>query len=81
VCLPTSNSDGPSPVQVTAAAKIAGTLNRMEIWIDGVKKYSETSSLNISTSLSVSAGKHVFTIYAVNNAGTKYETTVDASVN
>jgi hypothetical protein len=81
VCLPTNNSTGPSPVQVSAAAKIAGTLNRMEIWVDGVKKYSETSSLNISTSLSLSAGKHEFDIYAVNNAGTKYETTVYASVN
>jgi hypothetical protein len=81
VCLPTSNSVGPSPVQVTAAAKIAGTLNRMEIWVDGVKKYTETSSLNLNTSLSLSTGKHEFDIYAVNSAGTKYETTVYATVN
>jgi len=81
VCLPTSNSSGPSPVQVTAAAKIAGTLNRMEVWVDGIKKYTETSSLSLSTSLSMDAGSHEFDIYAVNNAGTKYETTVYATVN
>ena len=81
ICLPTSNSTGPSPVQVTAAAKIAGTLNRMEIWVDGVKKFTETSSLNFSTGLSLATGKHEFDIYAVNNAGTKYETTVYSTVN
>jgi hypothetical protein len=80
VCLPTSNSSGSSPVQVTAAAKIAGTLNRMEVWVDGVKKYTETTSLNLSTTLNLPAGKHEFDIYAVNNAGTKYETTVYATV-
>ena len=81
VCLPTSHSAGPSPVQVTAAARIAGTLNRMEVWVDGVKKFSETSSLNLSTGISLSTGSHRFDVYAVNNAGTKYETTVYSTVN
>jgi hypothetical protein len=80
VCAPASNSTDSSPVQVTAAAKIAGTLNRMEVWVDGVKKYTETTSLNLNTTLSLASGKHEFDIYAVNNAGTKYETTVYATV-
>jgi hypothetical protein len=81
VCAPASNSTDSSPVQVTAAAKIAGTLNRMEVWVDGVKKFTETTSLNLNTTLSLAAGKHEFDIYAVNNAGTKYESTVYATVN
>jgi hypothetical protein len=80
VCAPTGGSTVSSPVQVQAAAKIAGSLDRMEIWVDGVKKYTETSSSSFNTSLSLSAGDHEFDIYAVNTAGTKYEKTVYATV-
>jgi len=80
VCNPVNDSTVSSPVQVQAAAKIAGTLNRMEIWVDGVKKYTETSATSFNTSLSISSGDHEFDIYAVNTAGTKYEKTVYATV-
>jgi hypothetical protein len=80
VCKPAGGSTVSSPVQVQATAKIAGTLNRMEIWVDGVKKYTETSSTSFNTSLSIGAGDHEFDIYAVNTAGTKYEKIVDATV-
>jgi hypothetical protein len=65
---------------VQAAAKIAGTLARMEVWVDGVKKYTETTSTSLSTSISLAAGTHRFDIYAVNTAGTKYVSTVTATV-
>jgi hypothetical protein len=83
VCAPaTDNSVAiSSPVQVTAAATIIGTLNRMEIWVDGVKEFTETTSLNFNTTVGLAAGSHRFDIYAVNNAGTKYETTIYATVN
>ncbi|WP_109486032.1 FG-GAP-like repeat-containing protein [Occallatibacter savannae] len=80
VCSPANNSTVSSPVQATASAAISGTLARMEIWVDGVKKYSETSSLTESASLSLSSGKHKFDFYAVNTAGTKWETSVYATV-
>lgn len=80
VCSPVSGSTVSSPVSVRAAARITGTLARMEIWVDGVKKYSETSSTSFSTSLSLAAGSHRFDIYAVNTAGTKWEKTVTATV-
>jgi hypothetical protein len=79
VCNPVNDSTVASPVQVQAAAKIAGTLDRMEIWVDGVKKYTETSATSFNTSLSLSSGDHEFDIYAVNTAGTKYEKTVYAT--
>ena len=80
VCSPVNGSTVNSPAQATATAKISGALARMEVWVDGVKKYSETTSLTLNTSVSLAAGKHRFDFYAVNTAGTKWETTVYATV-
>jgi hypothetical protein len=80
VCAPANGSTVSSPVVVQAAANITGTLTRMEVWVDGVKKYTETSSKTLGTSISLAAGSHRFTIYAVNTAGTKWDTTVNATV-
>jgi phospholipase C len=65
---------------VQADAAVTGTLARMEVWVDGVKKYSETTSKSLSTSLTLATGTHRFNIYAVNTAGTKWEATVNATV-
>jgi hypothetical protein len=45
-----------------------------------VKEYTETSSLTLNTSIALGAGKHRFDFYAVNTSGTKWETTVFATV-
>lgn len=80
VCKPANGSTVSSPVQVLAAANVTGTLARMEVWVDGVKKYTETSSKTLNTSLSLAAGSHHFGIFAVNTAGTKWEGAVNATV-
>ena len=80
VCAPVNGGTIGSPVTVTAASTLAGTLARMEIWVDGKKKFTETTSTSFSTTLSVPTGSHRFTIYSVNTAGTKYETSVTATV-
>jgi hypothetical protein len=80
VCAPANGSTVSSPVAVQAAATITGTLARMEVWVDGVKKYTETSSKTLSTSISLAAGSHRFTIFAVNTAGTKWQGVVTATV-
>jgi hypothetical protein len=80
VCSPVNGSTVSSPVNVRAAARITGTLARMEVWVDGVKKYTETTSTSLNTSLSLAAGSHRFGIFAVNTAGTKWETVVNATV-
>jgi hypothetical protein len=80
VCAPLNNSTVISPVQVEASATITGTLARMEVWVDGVKKFTETTSKFFTTSLTLAAGKHRFDFYAVNTAGTKWETTVYSTV-
>ncbi len=52
----------------------------MEVWVDGVKKYTETTSTSLSTSLSLGAGSHRFTVIAVNTAGTKWQAVSTATV-
>jgi hypothetical protein len=80
VCSPLNGSSVSSPVKVQATSTITGTLARMEIWVDGVKEYTEKTSTSFSTSLSLATGSHRFDIYAVNTAGTKWERTVTATV-
>lgn len=80
VCSPVNNSTVNSPVSAVAKATIAGTLARMEVWVDGVKMFTETTSTTLSTSISLAAGKHRFDFYAVNTAATKWEATVYATV-
>ncbi|KAA6459072.1 VCBS repeat-containing protein [Acidobacteria bacterium AB60] len=72
ICTPVNNSTVSSPVSVLASANITGTLARMELWIDGVKFYTETNSTTLSISYPLGAGKHQFGVYAVNTAGTKW---------
>ncbi len=80
VCSPANGSSEASPVNVQAASTVTGTLARMEVWVDGVKKYTSTTS-NLGTSLTMAAGSHRFDFYAVNTAGQKWETTVYSTVN
>ena len=80
VCGPTSGATVSSPVSVQAAATITGTLARMEVWVDGVKKYTETSSTKLNTTLNMGTGSHLFTIFAVNTAGAKWEQVIYATV-
>jgi Bacterial Ig domain len=80
VCKPTNGSTVGSPVAVQAAATITGTFARMELWVDGVKKYTETNSKTLTTSISLGAGSHRFGIFAINTAGTKWEGVVTATV-
>lgn len=79
VCGPATNGEG-SPIQALATADITGTLARMEVWVDGTKQYTETTSLTLDTELSVSPGAHEFDFYAVNTIGTKWETITNVDV-
>jgi len=72
ICKPLSGSTVSSPVLVEAAANIAGTLDRMELWVDGVKKYTEKTTLSFYTQVYLGAGNHSFAVYAVNTSGTKW---------
>jgi hypothetical protein len=80
VCKPVNGSNDASPVAAQAAATVTGTISRMEVWVDGVKKFSTFNSRSLSTSISLASGPHVFAFYAVNTVGTKWEKTVNATV-
>lgn len=80
LCQPASGSSVASPVVIQAAAKVTGTFARMEVWIDGVEKYSETSSPTLNVTLTMAAGTHRFAVLALNTAGTKWEQAVNATV-
>lgn len=80
VCSPANGSTVNSPVTVQASATVTGTISHMELWVDGVKKYATTGGSTLSTSLSLAAGTHRFAILAINTAGTKWETVVNATV-
>jgi len=79
ICAPTNGSTVSSPVQVQAAATITGTLSNMQLWIDGVKKYT-TASKTLNTSVSLAAGTHRFAVVATNSSGQKWESAVNATV-
>jgi hypothetical protein len=86
ICSPadgsTSTPSGtPLSVLVQATAKVEGSLDRMEVWVDGVKKFTDTTSTTISANLPITRGTHQFTVYAVNTEGVKWDSTVTATVN
>jgi hypothetical protein len=71
ICAPANGSSVSfQSVLVEASANITGTLARMEVWVDSVKKYTETTSTSLSTAVTVAPGTHQFTVYAVNTDGT-----------
>jgi hypothetical protein len=76
VCSPANGSTMSSPVQATAAASVNGTIQRMELWVDGVKKSTVYNTNALSISVTLPSGKHNFGFFAFNTAGTKWESTV-----
>jgi len=52
----------------------------MEVWVDSVKKFTETNSTSLAASINMSAGKHQVTVYAVNTSGTVWKQAVSATV-
>jgi hypothetical protein len=80
ICQPAEDTTVSSPVQVRATATVTGTFARMEVWIDGVKKYTQTSNPVLLTTIPVAAGTHRFAVIAVNTSETKWESAVTATV-
>ncbi len=79
ICAPASGSTVASPVQVQAAATITGTIGSMQLWIDGVKKYT-TASKTLNTSVSLAVGTHRFAVVSTNTSGQKWESAINATV-
>lgn len=80
ICTPIWNGNYTNPVPVVATAKITGTLARMEVWVNGTKEYTETTSTSLNTSITMNSGYGQVTVYAVNTAGDKWVTSVYTNV-
>ncbi len=80
LCQPAEDTTVSSPVHVVATATVTGKFARMEVWIDGVKKYTQTTNPVLTTTIPVSSGTHRFGVFAVNTAGTKWEAVTNATV-
>jgi len=52
----------------------------MQLWVDGVKKYTASGSRTLNTFVSLPAGTHRFAVLAINTAGQKWSSAVNATV-
>ncbi len=79
ICSPASGSTVSSPVQVQATSKVTGTIAHMQLWVDGVSKFTSAST-TLTTSISLAAGTHRFAVVATNTAGQKWQSAINATV-
>ena len=68
-----------SPVHTLARGLVSGTFARMELWVDGVKKFNSPTTL-LDAYPTLGAGSHRFNFRAVNTAGTIWNKVVYATV-
>jgi hypothetical protein len=80
VCSPINSSTDRSPVTAWASGTVTGTIARMEVWVDGVKRDSTYGSNTLKTNISLASGMHHFTYYIVNTGGQKWSQAVTATV-
>lgn len=78
ICSPLATSG--SLVEALASSSISGTRARFELWVDGVKRYTETNLNVMDTYLSLPPGTHRFAFVVVNTAGQKWESAVNTVV-
>jgi hypothetical protein len=80
ICEPTANSTVLNPVHIIGKATDSTTVNHLEVWIDGAKKY-QVSGGSINAYVSMSTGvTHRITVQAVDNSSHIFKQTVYATV-
>lgn len=80
VCSPINNSTLGSSGLAWASGTVTGTISRMEVWVDGVKKSSTYGSNTLKANVTLASGAHRLTYYIVNTAGQKWSQAVSATV-
>jgi hypothetical protein len=68
ICSPGTTAT--SPVTVNATGQTANTTVRMELWVDGTKRASVPGN-SLKTTVTLAAGPHRFSFYAIDSRGTK----------
>ncbi|ABF42595.1 Integrin-like protein [Candidatus Koribacter versatilis Ellin345] len=64
ICAPTNGSTVASPVLIKASGNSPAGVVRLEVWVDGVKKYQKWNDL-IEKKIALSSGSHRVTVVAV----------------
>src|SRR5437868_14019774 len=77
ICTPTANSTVTSPVNIVAGTTDGKTVQFIQIYVDGVKKY-EIKAKSLDTSLAMAAGTHRLTVQAYD--GTYFKQTIFITV-
>src|SRR5437763_248877 len=77
ICTPTANSTVTSPVHIVAGTTDSKTVQFIQIYVDGVKKY-EIKAKSLDTSLAMAAGTHRLTLQAYD--GTYFKQTIFITV-
>lgn len=77
ICSPAPNATVSSPVSVVGGATDTKTVQFMQIYVDGVKKY-QVSGKQVNTSLAMTVGAHRITVQAYD--GTYFHKTVNMTV-
>lgn len=82
ICSPQNNSTSGSPVRVSATAKPRSgySMRRMEVWVDGVKKYELQGASAIDTNIGMAAGTRRVTVQGVDSGGGLFKGTVYVTV-
>ncbi len=80
ICAPLENGSVSSPVTAWAAGNAGEPITRMEVWVDGVKKYSTYGSNTLKTLIPLSSGMHQFGYYLVGIDGAKWKELRDVFV-
>jgi hypothetical protein len=77
ICQPAANATVSSPVQIVAGTTDSKTVQFLQIYVDGVKKY-EVNGKTLNTSLAMTAGTHRLTVQAYD--GVYFKTTISITV-
>jgi len=81
ICSPHNSSTVHSPVHVLANAdRGSSAVQRMEVWVDGKKKWQVFNSSTLDVTLSIDKGSRRVTVQAVDSAGT-FKSTAYVTVN
>lgn len=70
ICTPAAGATVASPVHFTAAATSTSAIKNMEVWVDGVKKTTQTGN-HVDYTTTLAGGGHTVSIFGIDTAGVK----------
>lgn len=80
ICSPTAGSTISSPAHIVAQATSSSAVQYMQIYVDGIKRYSLNAS-RLDTFLDLTPGSHRLTVQAKNLAGQIFKSTLNVTIN